>query len=267
MARIKVQLKGSFSDDQHVRLSEFITQLQALQVALTNTESIISGGKRSSLYYRIVDLSHASPSTVIVEAKPYPQAPDLSVDVVDKFFSGIKQIQETGQITEEFDRPTLESYKGLSATLRKNITEIKLSNGTYQIEITRQLEARIDNILGSEIIVEGSIEGMLEAINIHNKANKFHIFPSVGPTKVVCHFPDAMLSDAIGAINRYVRVAGQVKYQMRGFFPHEVEVAAMEVYPEEHELPTLGSLRGIAPDATGRLDSVAFVRSLRNATR
>ena len=265
MARIKIQLKGAFSDDHHVRLSDFIIQLNALQLALVNTESIISGSNKPSLYYRIIDLTHSSPSTVLLEAKPYQQVGDLSTEVVDKFFIGLRQIQETGQISDEFDRPVLESYKALGVTLRKNITEIKLSNGRYQIEITRQLEARIDNILGSETIVEGSIEGMLEAINIHNQANKFQIFPSVGPTKVACHFPDGMLREAIAAINRYVHVIGQVKYQSRGFFPHEVEVAEMKVYPEEHELPTLGGLRGIAPGVTGELDSVAFIRSIRDA--
>jgi hypothetical protein len=108
---------------------------------------------------------------------------------------------------------------------------------------------------------------MLEAINVHNRVNKFHIFPSIGPVKVACHFPDEMLADAISAINRYVFVSGQVKYHKRQFFPHAVEVVEMKVYPEERELPTLESLRGIAPDATGELDSVTFVRRIRNATR
>jgi hypothetical protein len=267
MARITVQLKGSLSDDYHVRLSEFLTQLNALQQALANTETVISGSPKPSLYYRIIDLTHSSPSTVIVEAKSYNPDNDLSTDVVNKFFGGLRQIQETGQISDDFDRPTLEAYKGLSATLRKHITEIKLSNGENQFEITRRLEARIDHILGDEIIVEGSIEGMLEAINLHNNANKFHLFPSVGPQKVACHFPDALQPEAIAAIKRYVFVSGQVKYQRRGFFPHEVEVSTMEVYPQESDLPTLGSLRGIAPNATGKLDSVAFIRSLRNAAR
>ena len=95
--------------------------------------------------------------------------------------------------------------------------------------------------------------------------NKFYIYPSLGPKKVVCHFPEAMVLDAIKAIQHHVEVTGNLKFKHRDFFPHEVEVENLRVFPPVNELPSLMSLRGIAPNATDDLDSVAFVRKRRNA--
>jgi hypothetical protein len=260
-----MQLKGALRDGEHVRLGEFLTQLRALQLALASTERIISGEEKPATYYKVVNLTHSSPATVELEATPYKRANDIGEHVIKKFFYGLSRIQETGQISDEYDRIVLESYKGLGQMLHKNLSEVKLSTSGYDIQITSQFEARIDLLLGTDVLRDGSIEGMLEAIYLHNKANKFYIFPTVGPSKVVCHFSDDMMSGAIAAINRYVRVSGQLKFKERGFFPHEVEVEEMKVHPYESDLPTLVSLRGLAPNATGKLDSVDFIRSIRDA--
>ena len=262
--RITIQLRGSANDEQHVRFAEFITELHALHTALMNAESIVARSSRSSLYFRVIDLTHASRASVVLEAIPRRSEHDLTADVVKTFFDGLRQIQESGQVSENFDRSILESYKALCAGLHKNVTEIRFSGDEYDIKIDWQLESRIDRLLGGDAIREGSMEGMLEAINLHNNANKFNLFPSAGPSKVVCHFHESMISDAINAIARYVYVAGQVKFKTREFFPHEIEVASMEVYPPEHELPTLASLRGVAPNATGDVDAVAFIRAVRH---
>lgn len=265
-SRVRLQLRGKHEDGEHVRLADFITQLSALRLALINTERLISHRDRPTLYYRVVDLSHASPATVVLEATPFRHVNvDLSHEVTSKFFSGLHQIQETGEISPEFDRPILESYKALCSTLYRNTPGITLTNGQYRVEITPQLAARLEILLGTDSMEEGAVDGHLEAINLHNQANKFYIFPSAYPAKIVCHFTEAMTADAIAAIKRYVRVTGRVKYKKRSFFPQEIEVATMEVHSPASELPTLGSLRGIAPDATPKdLDSVSFIRSLRN---
>lgn len=263
--RVKIQLTGSSSDEQHVRFSDFLIQFHALKVALANVERIISGHERPSVYFRVVDLSHRSPATVTLEAQGATLNDDLSGSVVDKFFDGLRQINEEGQISKEYDRATLEAFKGLGATLRKHVTEIQFSNDSFQIAYTREMQRSINRILGPETIEAGSIAGRLDAINVHNKANKFYLYPSVGPKKVVCHFPESMVAAAIAAIQRHVEVTGSFKYKRRDCFPHEVEVDSLRVFPPIGQLPSLRSLRGIAPNATGDLDSVAFVRERRNA--
>ena len=60
-------------------------------------------------------------------------------------------------------------------------------------------------------------------------------------------------------------MSGTLRYKQNEVFPYQIDVEKIEIHPPEEELPTLASLRGIAPDMTGSLDSVEFVRKLRNA--
>lgn len=265
---IKVRLTGSSQDERHVRFSDFLVQFHALKVAFANVERIISSNERSSVYFRIVALSHNSPATVTLEAhdsETIDAVQDLSATVVTKFFSGLKQIQDNIDLPKEYDRATLESFKGLGATLRKHITHIHFSNDEIEIDYTSDLVRSIDRLLGPVATQAGSISGKLDAINIHNNVNKFYLYPAVGPKKVMCHFPESMLGDAIAAIQRHIEVTGTFKYKRRDFFPYEVEVDRLMVFPPVSELPSLMSMRGIAPNSTGDLDSVAFVRERRNA--
>lgn len=262
---IKVRLTGSSRDEQNVRFSDFLVQFYALKVAFSNVERIISGNERPSVYFRIIDLSHNSPATVTLEAHGSEVDNDLSTNVVDKFFFGLQQIRDHKNVPREYDRATLEAFKGIGATLRKHVTHIHISNDEIEIDYTPDMIRSIDRLLGPESAEAGSISGRLDAINVHNKTNKFYLYPAIGPKKVICHFPESMVNEAIAAIQRNIEVSGTFKYKRRDFFPYEIQVDKLIIFPLASEIPSLMSLRGIAPNATGGLDSVAFVRERRNA--
>ena len=71
----------------------------------------------------------------------------------------------------------------------------------------------------------------LELINVHKNANRFHIFPVVGPEKVVCHFSNSLMSQAVSAVGRSVRVLGKTRKKPIDRFPHAIEVESIEVLP------------------------------------
>ena len=129
------------------------------------------------------------------------------------------------------------------------------------------LYSRVDTALAVDEECEGSIEGMLEQINLHLGANTFHIYPDVGPRKVTCHFPTKLYDDAVSAVGRRVEVSGTLRYRARGEFPHQIAVTQIEVFPPVSELPDWDDLRGRAPDATGGLSTEEFVRELRDGWR
>ena len=263
---ISVRLKGTREDGEHVRLSDFINQLHSLSDALTQADHLVTGSEKRSLYFRVVDLKHSSPATVVLEPVPLLLGePDRSVAVVSKFFSSIRQIQESQDVPLGIGRPLLEALRGLAAGLRKNIRELVISTDDQSVEIDRMLEAKIAKILETEEIAEGSISGVLETINVHNKANKFVIYPSVGPRKITCHFPDVLIGQAVVSITKYIRVTGKFFYLKGDSFPHAVEVSGIQMLADSESLPSLGELRGIAPEATGDMDSVTFIRKIRNA--
>lgn len=124
--------------------------------------------------------------------------------------------------------------------------------------------ARRPKVIGPDELVLGSVNGVLEAINIHNTL-RFNVYPLVGPKKVVCSFPASMKSDVIAAIDRYVSVSGTLRYKHWSDFPHAMEAQSIDVFKEDRELPTLADLRGIAPEATGDLMSEDFIEAIRDA--
>lgn len=260
---IRMYMKGATWDDNYVRLNEFTTQLEVLKNILRHIDRLVTNGGEPSVYYRIVDLSHSSPATVTIEARSVRPEDDLADKVVNKFFVGLKTIVETSEIPLGFDHLALEQYKGLCANLKKNMSEITIVNSKYSIRITEQLARHIDEVIGVDIIEEGTLDGKLETVNVHNR-NVFYIYPVIGPKKVACTFPEIKFDDVKKAIRCYVNIKGKLRYKKRESFPYAIDVIDFEIYPPEEELPTLEDLRGIAPNATGNVDSVAFVRALRN---
>ncbi len=262
--RIKIRLTGSEKDQEHIRLNELITQLGTLYVALNRTDYLVSKKERPSVIYRVIDLTHSSPATITLEAAPIDPQLDYSDLIVGKFISGLQTITQRREPPADFDRETLEAYKGISAMLKKNVAEIEISADGVDVPITREFEHKIDDIIGPDILAEGSIAGDLETVNVHNK-NTFYIYPVIGPKKVLCNF-SADLFDAVKiALKQYVNVIGVLRYKAREPFPYAIDVKQIDMSPPDDQLSTIWDLRGIARGATEGQDSVAFVRAIRDA--
>ena len=109
-----------------------------------------------------------------------------------------------------------------------------------------------------------TIDGKLEAIDIHEKRT-FKIFtwaPSVASVK--CTFPQDMLEQVTAALGKWVSVSGECRNRPDAIMPYEILVHKIEVLPPANELPSLNDLYGIAPNATGDKTPEEFVRELRD---
>lgn len=264
--RIIIQLEGSDGDNGHLRLNELIKQLELVASALKHTEQTVTGREERLVYYRVIDLSHNSPVTCVLEAVPIKKEikSEIATRVVSNFLRNLRQINTKGKVPSRVDTTALESYKELGALLNKNVSKVKISNSNLDINIDRNFHTRVEEIIGPDEVSKGSLTGSLEWINLHNQ-NTFNIYPEVGAKKVKCFFSRELKETVISAIDRYVRVYGDLRYKSRDSFPYALNVDDLEILPDESELPTLFDLRGIAPYATGNLSSQEFVESIRNA--
>lgn len=264
--RITLQLQGAINDEGHLRLGELIEQLKLVSAALKQTERLVTKTEERLLYYKVVDLSHSSPVTVVLEASPIkPEIkPQIATRTVSTFFRNIRQIGKRGRVPSNVDLPALEAYRDLGALLEKNISNFKIINSNFSVDIDEQFKHRVTEIIGPDELAEGSITGMLEWLNLHN-TNIFHIYPVIGPKKVNCNFPQKLRETVISAIDKHIRAFGELRYKQRDNFPYAMSVSDIEILPTDDELPTLYDLRGIAPHATGDMDSAEFVRSIRDA--
>lgn len=259
--RFKITLKGDEADDS-LRLSDLIDQLGAVKQALNQIDISISGASVPGLYYRVTKITMKSPATFEVEAVPRAKGANYGSRVVSKFNRDIRSVI-SGKRPANANIELLESYRSLVQPLRKHVAEVKLQFDREVVELPRNLDMKVDEILGPDQVEHGSIVGSLDVIDIHNQRNLFRVYPIVGPASIKCRFKSSMLAEAVAGITHFVRISGLLHYKRSEKFPHFVEVSSIEVLPERSDANSLSSLRGIAPDAFGGLSSTEHVDKVR----
>lgn len=263
--RITLLIEGLPEEDGRVRLAVFMAQLQSLSATITKLDRDANYGRAAS-YYRIVELSYSSPVRVVLEPKTISKQPYVGRIVVE----GLERIAgalENGSDLSDVDADLLEDIRALARPVGKTVKNTTLVFNGHSLDLTPRLSSKVEAALAVDEECDGSIEGMLEQINLHQGANVFHIYPEVGPKKVTCRFPSRLHDDAISAVGKRVEVFGALHYRSGANYPHQVAVSQIEPFPLESELPDWEDLRGRAPDATGELSSEVFVRELRDGWR
>lgn len=261
---ITIEIKGMFVDDEHVLLDEFASELTAISNALKNVDKIVTKKSTPTINFRVIDLSHSSPAKILLEAQPINPEIDHSDEIVEKFYRGLDDISTKGKAPSDFDYHTLETFKGIGKKIKKTIGRLVVSANGHSCNITEDFQSKIQVIQGPDEEVKGSISGRVEYINFHGTSNIFNIYPSVGPTKIKCHFPKRLLSEAVSSVNKYVTVLGKIKYKARTQFPLEIDVDEIEIRKQAKDFPKLANLKGIAPDLTEGLSPTEFVRKMRD---
>lgn len=260
---LTITMEGSEQDGGHVRLNEFVEELEALKAAFKNTERLITGSE-NSLIYKIVDVSHNSPLRVKIGAVPkkaeYSGAPKR---VFRTFATSLRIIQQRKRLPHRFDRRTAEAYAKLSEPLKKNMSRLFVTEQQKKdLRIGRDLDETIGRLLSDVHREQGSILGMLEHMNVHN-SNRFTIYPTIGPKSVSCTFPARIRQKVLDSAGKYVRVSGWALYDRNENFPRALQVTDIERF---ESFSKLSDIRGIAPDATGGEAPEDFVRDLRDGS-
>lgn len=261
--RITLQIRGRDTDNGDVRFDDFIKQLGAVKSALTETGRVVS--EKASVYFKVVDLRHASPASIVLEAVSISVRENMAEAIIEKFFASLDDI-ERGIAPSGFDYEAFQAFKDMTTLLgKKKLTEIKVSPNGGASKSLEYLAHNVDQILGPDEYEIGSLTGMLEQINVHLNQNMFTIYPTTHHPKVRCVFTQTLRKDAIHAVGEYVRVTGRMKYKtkLRGAYPYEIAVEGLEVYPPEDELPTLDDLRGIIPSGPNDPKSEDIIGKIR----
>lgn len=263
--RITLIIEGLPEDNGRVRFNAFLAELQGLAATINRLDREANEGKPAS-YFRITELSYRSPARVVLEAQALPNQPQTGHQIVESLNRIATAFSDGGDL-HELDAELLNDFLNLARPVGTQVGSATLLFGDNHIDLTPQVASRVDTALAVEDECEGAVEGMLEQINIHRGTNTFHIYPEVGPPRILCRFPGRLYDDAVAAVGRRVVVSGTLRYRVRAKFPHQIAVAGIENFPPESELPDWEDLRGRAPDAIGDLSSEAFVRERRDAWR
>lgn len=266
--KIIFEIEGTKQDKGHVRLKVFLTHLKSLHQALEQADMAINRSSKATVYYRVVNLSHASPATVELETVPIPgragPSPENAASAIaGKFIADANAVRDGGAGDRTIVGPLQKIVRFAGAGFERATVK---SNGATLV-LDEEFRNRLKAVLVAQASCAGTLEGRLETINLHNHANEFRIYPAIGPAHVVCHFPEALLEKAVQGLRRTVAVTGTMEYQAGAQFPHRISVENLEIYPDAENTPHFFDLRGIAPDLTGGVPSEVFVRTLRDGWR
>lgn len=260
--RFKITVKGEDVDDG-IRLNALVDQLTAIRVALNQVDLALSGEKEPSLYYRVTKITMNSPAVFEIEAVPKAKGAALhSRRVVSKLNHDL-QVVISGKRPKDVGLEVLESYAALVKPMRQHVAQVALEFDNQPLELPRNLEMRIDEILGPDQLELGSVIGSLDVIDVHKQRNLFRIYPTVGPSSIKCQFGNHLLGDAIAGINKFVRISGELHFKKLEKFPHLMKVSKIEVLPERADAVPLSGLRGIAAGALRGASSTDYVERVR----
>ncbi|HEX5759243.1 MAG TPA: hypothetical protein VF121_08615 [Thermoanaerobaculia bacterium] len=258
--RLRLVLEGWASEDGHVRLEDFIRELTSLRAALVELDRSLAGSRESSAYYPIVGLSHGSPSIVEVEERTIPAGvpPRGTIPALSSMLQAIDRPDAAA-----LEAGVLIHVAEMARPVGKSLAAVRLASNGFAFNITQGVRKRVEELLEPGETYSGWLHGMLEAINVHDGANVFRLYPDIGPPKVSCHFPTELLDDAIRSVSKFVEVRGVLERRKLARFPHRMEVVSISILPDESELPKLFDLLGIDKGLTGGLRTEEFIARLR----
>ena len=249
-SEIKLTLEGKEEDSGHLDIKAFLKELGMIQAALAQIDKMVRPNDQASVRFLIADLSHSSPVAVGLMPRHQGLGPDYSAEVVSMFSETIRGAS-SGNIPESLDHSLLEKFMRLGKDNSFTKEEIQVSGEAFRID--KSFSQNIVKALDRNEECWGSIEGPLEAINVHGKQHHFVIYPEVGPTKIRCTFPEPLHDHVIANIEKRLLVSGKMLYRRNASFPHEIIVESFDVLPDDEDLPTFDDLRGIVKDDDSRL--------------
>lgn len=261
--RITIQLVGADDEGGDLRIGSLLKKFDALKSALRATDRVISGGS-NTFDYRVVNLSHSSPSTMEVDPVPLEmEAVDDAEQLVSTFFDALTGIQESGDIPNGFGYNDLKHFKKLEPEA-KAVPEVIISRNGDDLPLAADWSKKVEDALGPDQYELGSVTGMLQQLNVHGKNRRFTIYPTFGDPELSCKFGKELRDQIVQAVDRYVEVYGTLRYKTGSWYPHAVDATEVKVFPPESQLPTLDELSGIAPNATGGESVEDFVQRVRD---
>ncbi len=203
-----------------------------------------------------VERISSSNPTLVLE----PEALDVEImPTSHAIVDGVWSIAQAGSAgpPDYFSEQELEDLLRIHEAFRRGISALDLkSEGWGESSITPATAERVRSILGQEITSLGSLEGTMEAIDVHRRP-RFTIWERLSGHAVRCYFDAAQTEHVKALLRERVRVSGLVSYFPDGrprSITHVENLEAVRPQPGRSYWATVSSL-------TGETDSVDYLRA------
>lgn len=259
---LTIRVEGREGHDAGVPLRTFLLAMRQSVDMLEELGRELAEGPEI-LDWRIVEASYTNPLLVVIEgrSKNLGRRPQ---SIADALVLGLTALED-GKEPASFSDHSLRSVKELVHIISRD----GIANCTYQvpnlppIAPTRETARTVTKILKRRVYYEVStLEGVLQAINIHDDKKTFGIYDLLTNEKTACVFDESMQRDVVAALGKRVSVEGTVKYNRQGL-ALSIDVDGFEVMPLMEDLPQFN--QGERLDIAGGIPSEEYVRGLRDA--
>ncbi len=263
MATLRVRLQGDLGN---ITLDALITALRETQAILEELDTAISGEKKGSLDWVVAGLREGS-AELAISPRTRLADRDCGPEVIATYVTSVARLEQQA-MTPPYLRETgiRRCQRVLRLIGREGVTGIVLVNedDTRELYLTAQATVHAAQLLQVRHIALGSIDGTLEAISVHQKP-RFTIYHSWTHKAVTCDFSSTdLLEQAKSALGGRVSVIGMVAINSE-HEPVRVKAERLTAFAADGDLPTTASLWGSDPDFTGGLESVEYIRRMRDA--
>ena len=246
-------------NDKTERLSMVFHPLRAdeCNLSVSSFSSSIEGLRKAVKKFDCDDLQIISLTTNSPVAMTVEGAPPLS-----QFYGGLKDFASSGKIPATWNREKIDAVLDFLNPVGKTVGALDVKSGDDSITLNTQYRIEFEKSIEDDFYTVGTVDGTLEAINIHGKTNSLTIYPVIGKKRIICDFDKSFLDKIKNLIGLYVEISGEMRYRWRDKFPYKGIVSQIEAIEEDY-LPTFADLYGIAPDATRSEPSEDFIARIR----
>jgi hypothetical protein len=164
--------------------------------------------------------------------------------VMLRVVDGMRTVQDEAERPEFFTDRALKEARDLSKLTKAHGTTAQVGVVGQILDVTPRLAQSVDRILEPVYRAYGSVEGRLEALNVHGR-KYFAVYDDLTGDRIECAFGRGLGLDAIiPAINRRVMVEGEISYRRAGDIA-SVRAESIRIFRREHELPSAHDVLGI----------------------
>ncbi len=261
---VKLTLLG---ETEYVSLSAFLDAASDIKDILRALGPAVSAEEGSGLEWAVVSTYtgslHIEIASLHIEIACMDN-PVVGAAVAQTFIQGMEIIDRSAERPPLFSDYVLDKAKHLSSVAnRADVARIMVGAGRNEVHVSQHVAANVDTLIGVRYEEIGSVEGRIEAVNIHN-GYRFGIYDFLTERRVDCSFSDTMFGEVIATLGKRAIVYGLMQTDARGE-PISIRVDRIQRLHSGSELPSVSDLRGMDPDFTGGKDAAEYIRTVRDA--
>jgi hypothetical protein len=238
---IVIDLKG-----EHVSLKALAEAALHTHDLLSELDRVVTNG--TSVEWELADLKFGS-AEVTAMPRLLKNSVDKTGEIVCLFREGMEMLEKAGDRPRRFNDNALKHAKALANVLNSGVSKLSffILDGKHKstpIHVTQRVAATVDELMESNRISYGSVEGVVEVLD--GFRDSFTIFDKATRRQIRCQCDESVLDEiaARGYWKKRLIVTGRIREDRHGH-AKTIKVVTYRPVQSVTELPQPEDLLGL----------------------